>query len=254
MKIIETELCTYSLQACRLAQMYRLSRVELCSAHTEGGITPSAALIELAAQQLYECGSNVKLHVMIRPRGGDFVYDRDEMEQMRRDIRFARQCGADGVALGVLTPDGYVDVHRTAELAAEADGMAVTFHRAFDMTCDLDRALEDVVAAGCSRILTSGGRSSAYEAVEVLRGLAARAAGRIGIMAGSGVRPENARQLIAAGVDALHFSASMRNPSPMEYRRDGISMSSAAAASEYDRFDADPECVRAMAALCGLRE
>ena len=117
----------------------------------EGGTTPSAAAIRMARRI-----GGLQLSVMVRPRGGDFLYSDTEFRQMLEEVRFARECGADGVAFGVLTPDGRVDVQRTAALVAEAGPMQTTFHRAFDMACDLEEALEAAVAAGCRRILTSG--------------------------------------------------------------------------------------------------
>ena len=237
-RVIETELCAYSVEACRIAQRQGVLRAELCSAPSEGGLTPSAATMLLARQV-----EGLKLHVMIRPRGGDFLYSDEEFAIMKEDIRFARSCGADGVVFGLLTPDGEVDAARTSELVREAGDMAVTFHRAFDMTRDPLRALEDVIASGCTRILTSGGCNTALEGLATLRELVARADGRIKIMAGSGVRPENAAQIAAAGVDAIHFSARTLREGGMRWRKEGISMGGCGEVSEYDRFEADPEVI-----------
>lgn len=183
-----TELCAYSIEACETARRAGVARVELCASPYEGGTTPSAAAIRMARRI-----EGLQLSVMIRPRGGDFLYDDAEFRQMLEEVRFARECGADGVVFGLLTPDGRVDTARTAALVAEAGPMQTTFHRAFDMTCDLSDALEEVVRAGCTRILTSGGRNTASEGIGDLRALVVRAAGRIEIMAGSGVNPSNVR-------------------------------------------------------------
>ncbi len=214
-----TELCAYSVAACELARKAGVTRVELCASPAEGGTTPSAAAIKLARRI-----EGLQLSVMIRPRGGDFLYTDAEFEQMREEIRFARAYGADGVVFGLLTADGRVDTARTAALVAEAEGMQTTFHRAFDMTRDLSESLEAVVAAGCTRILTSGGRQTAAEGIETLRALVGQAAGRIELMAGSGVYPSNARALAAAGVDALHFSARGWRESGMTWRNPAVSM------------------------------
>lgn len=169
-----TELCAYSIEACETARRAGVARVELCASPYEGGTTPSAAAIRMARRI-----EGLQLCVMIRPRGGDFLYDDAEFRQMLEEVRFARECGADGVVFGLLTPDGRVDTARTAALVAEAGPMQTTFHRAFDMTCDLSDALEEIVRAGCTRILTSGGRNTASEGIGDLRALVVRAAGRI---------------------------------------------------------------------------
>ena len=235
-----TELCAYTCDACDIARRTGVTRIELCAAPFEGGTTPSAGLIRYARSL-----PGLRLSVMIRPRGGDFCYTDAETALMAEEIRFARACGADGVVLGVLTPDGEVDETRTAQLVREAEGMEVTFHRAFDMTRDPRQALEAVIRTGCRRVLTSGGRNTAQEGVGTLRALAAQAAGRIEIMAGSGVSPDNARLLAEAGVDAIHFSARRYRPSGMVYRRDGVPMG-LPGVPDYDAAEADEETIRAI--------
>ena len=163
-----TELCAYTCDACDIARRTGVTRIELCAAPFEGGTTPSAGLIRYARSL-----PGLRLSVMIRPRGGDFCYTDAETALMAEEIRFARACGADGVVLGVLTPDGEVDETRTAQLVREAEGMEVTFHRAFDMTRDPRQALEAVIRTGCRRVLTSGGRNTAQEGVGTLRALPA---------------------------------------------------------------------------------
>lgn len=241
MKPIETEVCAYTLASCEAARAGGARRVELCAGPAEGGTTPSAAAIRMA-----RAIPGLELSVMIRPRGGDFLYTDTEFEQMRQEIRFARACGADGVVLGLLTPDGRIDRPRTAALVAEAGPMTVTFHRAFDMTRDLHEALEEAIAAGCGRILTSGGCATAPEGIAALRTLVAAAAGRIALMAGSGIRPDNARQVAETGVDALHFSARQPHDSGMRFRRAGISMGGSSDDDEYVRYEADPDTIRAI--------
>lgn len=229
-----TELCAYSIEACETARRAGVARVELCASPYEGGTTPSAAAIRMVRRI-----EGLQLSVMIRPRGGDFLYDDAEFRQMLEEVRFARECGADGVVFGLLTPDGRVDTARTAALVAEAGPMQTTFHRAFDMTCDLSDALEEIVRAGCTRILTSGGRNTASEGIGDLRALVVRAAGRIEIMAGSGVKSGNIPALYRqTGLTSYHTSGRRgAAQSGMRYRKEGVSMG-LPSLSEYEVWQA----------------
>ncbi len=199
------ELCAYSAAAVATAERFSLTRVELCAAPELDGITPPDDVLREARR----C-KNIGIHVMIRPRGGDFVYSDDEFETMKSQIVRARELGADGVVFGLLTVDGDVDVVRTRELVEFSRPMVATFHRAFDVARDWRAALEDVIGCGCVRILTSGQAPSAFEGRETLREIVRQAGRRIEIMAGARVNPDNARVLMATGVDALHFSAKNR--------------------------------------------
>lgn len=157
-----------------------------------------AAMIRMAREKL-----SIQLYVMIRPRGGDFLYSDLEFEVMKEDIRFAKACRADGVVLGILNADGSVDVQRTRELVELAAPLKVTFHRAIDMTRDMEEALEGIIEAGCYRVLTSGGRNTVNEGMEQIETLVKQAGGRVQIMAGSGVNAANARALMELGVGCL---------------------------------------------------
>ena len=234
-----TELCTYTRNACDIARRTGVERIELCAAPLEGGTTPSAGLIRYARSL-----PGLRLSVMIRPRGGDFLYTDDEVALMAEEIRLAREYGADGVVFGLLTPDGEVDETRTAQLVREAEGMEVTFHRAFDMTRDSRQALEAVIRTGCRRVLTSGGRNTAPEGLETIRTLVAAAAGRIEVMAGSGVRPANVLKIAGAGVDAVHFSARRTVESRMRFRNGAVSMGGIAGIPEYASVGTDEETIR----------
>ncbi len=236
---IETELCAFSLEACRAAARAGVTRVELCASPYEGGTTPSAALIRRARQI-----PHLQLSVMIRPRGGDFLYTDDEFDLMLDEVDFARECGADCVVAGMLTPDGRVDEERTARLVDRCGSMQFTFHRAFDMTRDTAEALESLVRAGCYRVLTSGGRNTAMEGIDTIRALVAQSAGRIAIMAGSGVTPSNVRQLAGTGVDAVHFSARSLVESGMTYRNPTVSMGGVPGIPEYASVGADETKIR----------
>ena len=225
---MKTELCAYSVDACRIAARLGVDRVELCASPAEGGVTPSMATIERVAKI-----DGIDVSVMIRPRGGDFLYSDDEFETMLRDIAYAREAGATGVVFGILTADGKVDVERTRQLVEASRGMETTFHRAVDMTEDYESAVEAIIEAGCNRILTSGSYDKAIDGIENIRRAVEIAKGRIEIMAGSGVVAANAKQLAEVGVDALHFSAKCMVAGAMEYRNPRISMGGSDAVDEY---------------------
>lgn len=226
--MIKTELCAYSVEACQIAARLGVNRVELCASPAEGGVTPSLASIERVAQI-----PNLDLSVMIRPRGGDFLYSDDEFQTMLLDIEYARKAGATGVVFGILTADGKVDVERTRQLVEAAGDMETTFHRAVDMAEDYAQAVEDIIAAGCKRILTSGSYDKAIDGIENIAKAVEVSRGRIEIMAGSGVVAKNAQQLAATGVDALHFSAKCMISGGMLYRNPRISMGGSDAVDEF---------------------
>lgn len=225
---MKCELCAYSVETCIAAARLGLDRVELCASPAEGGVTPSYAAIERVAAV-----KGIDLSVMIRPRGGDFLYSDEEFQTMLADIAVARKAGATGVVFGILTADGKVDTSRTRALVEAASGLETTFHRAIDMTEDYDAALDAIIDAGCSRVLTSGGYDKAADGIEAIARAVSRAAGRIEIMAGSGVGSANAVALATTGVDALHFSAKKMIAGKMLYRNPRISMGGSAEVDEY---------------------
>lgn len=200
---VTLEVCVDSLASAQAAKDGGATRLELCANLSAGGTTPSAGLIELVRQQV-----NLPLHVLVRPRAGDFVYSHDELAVMERDIAVARALGADGVVIGVLTAAGAVDVDRTRRLVSAARPLSVTFHRAFDLTADPLTALEDIIACGADRLLTSGQAATAHEGRELIAELVRRADGRLAIMPGAGVNEANAAAIVAAtSVTELHASA-----------------------------------------------
>lgn len=214
------EVCANSVASALAAQTGGAARVELCSALAEGGITPSAAVIELARERL-----QIPLHVLIRPRGGDFCYDDTEFNLMKRDIAFSKRAGVDGVVIGILNPNGHVDTTRTSELIAAARPMSVTFHRAFDMTADAFRALDDVLALGAERLLTSGQRGSAVEGKGLIADLVRRAGDRLIVMPGAGINEGNVRELITATrAREYHLSGQKKVASRMVYRNPHVFM------------------------------
>ncbi len=217
------EICCYNIASALIAQQAGADRVELCASPGEGGVTPGPGTILLALKLL-----SVELYVMIRPRGGDFLYSDDEFETMLHDIEFAKKAGADGVVLGVLNHDGTVDIERTKRLAEAAHPLAVTFHRAFDMTPDPFQALEDVISAGAGRILTSGLRPTALAGATVIAELVKKAGDRIRIMAGSGINDNNALEIInLTNVGEIHLSAKKHYPSKMSFINPELSMGGA---------------------------
>ena len=198
------EICANGVESCMAAQEGGADRVELCASIPEGGTTPSFGEIRQARRVL----DAARLHVIIRPRGGDFVYSPLEAERMADDIAIARELGADGVVFGCLTPGGDVDCELCARLMKAAQGMSTTFHRAFDCCRDPRRALEDIISLGFDRILTSGQQPSAEDGAALLGELNAQAAGRIALLAGCGVNEENiARIQQLTGIREFHFSA-----------------------------------------------
>src|SRR5271168_3223235 len=217
------EVCVDSVASAVAAERGGASRVELCSDLLEGGITPSAGLIELVRAR-----SSIGLQVMIRPRGGDFCSTPEELESMRRDSMAAKELGADGVVAGILDGDGSVDIERTRELVELARPLNVTFHRAFDMSADLFRALESVCATGADRLLTSGGEKAALLAVEQIARLVKAARGRIAIMAGGGINDHNAARIVEqTGVREIHVGLRTPVAGPMLHRNQELSMGTA---------------------------
>lgn len=225
----ELEICAYSLESCLAAKRAGVTRIELCAGMYDGGTTPSLGMIKLARKLT----SGIQLYIMIRPRGGDFLYTDLEFKQMQEEILSLKTIGIEGVVLGVLKPDGNVDIERTAELVQLAAPLKVTFHRAFDMVEDSEVALEDVIRAGCFRILTSGLKNTAEEGVKELENLVRRANGRIQIMAGSGINAGNALKIANMGVNALHMTAKSIRESEMRYRNPEVFMGGIPGIPEY---------------------
>lgn len=237
---MQIEVCCFSLNSCLVAQRAGANRIELCGGLAEGGTTPSAGLIQLARQQL-----TIPFYVMIRPRGGDFLYSDTELAVMKADIQLAKALGADGLVFGLLNPDGTVDEGRTKQLVDLAAPLPVTFHRAFDMTRDPLEALEAVIRTGAVRILTSGQQQTAEGGLPILQQLSQAATGRIEIMAGAGVNAQNARLFIDAGVNALHLSGSQKEDSGMIFRQPSVSMASSLP-GEYENVEANEDKIRAI--------
>jgi copper homeostasis protein len=237
--MMELEICVDSVESAMAAEEGGAQRVELCSALSEGGLTPSLGMLR-AVRAAVKLG----VYVMIRPRGGDFLYSASEYAIMQDDIARAAECGADGVVIGLLTAQGEVDVERTARLVEAARPMEVTVHRAVDMARDLNAAMEGAIAAGAQRILTSGAGATALQGSARIASLVRQAAGRIGIMVGGNVRPRNLAQVVA-GTGASQFHAALRTAvaSPMEFRNAKLHLGEIGS-DEYARYTVEPRDVR----------
>ncbi len=208
------EICANGVESCLAAQEGGADRVELCAGIPEGGTTPSYGEIKVARRLL----DRTRLHVIIRPRGGDFLYTPLEVERMEEDIRMCRQLGVDGVVIGCLRADGALDLDANRRLVEAANGMSVTFHRAFDRCRDPRQALMQLIGMGIDRVLTSGQQPTALEGVPLLAELNSLADGRIAILAGCGVNELNIREIQErTGVHEFHFSARTPVKSRMEY-------------------------------------
>lgn len=205
MRTSHLEICAETLQACVAACDGGADRIELCSGLGEGGLTPSHGLIRRAMLE-----SGLPVHVLLRPRAGDFLYSTPEYDVICSDLEHAAQLGAAGVVVGILREDNTVDVQRTSKLVELASPLEVTFHRAFDQTPDLCEALEDVIACGCHRILSSGGKASAGEGESTLAALVEQARGRVRIMAGGGITVQIAASLLRRTRLDLHTSLRRR--------------------------------------------
>lgn len=204
---MELEIAVQDPAGVRIALDAGADRIELCSALTTGGLTPSAGFIEMAVAQADAAARPGFVQVLVRPRGGGFVYSPDELAVSIADVRTARRAGAGGVVVGVLTDAGAIDADATARLIDAADGMQVTFHRAMDTVADPLGALDVLIGLGVTRILTSGGAPRSVDGAGMLAALVAQASSRIQVMAGGGVRVQDMQAIAATGVDAVHLSA-----------------------------------------------
>ena len=216
------EICANSVASCIAAQEGGADRVELCAGIPEGGTTPSYGMIKSARESIA-----IALNVIIRPRGGDFLYTEGELREMVYDIHMAKELGADGLVFGCLTPEGEVDMSAMKLLMDAAGETPVTFHRAFDHSADPLKALEDIISLGCARILTSGCRPSALEGASLLAELVEKADGRIIIMPGCGVKENNIAEIARlSGAREFHFSARESVESGMIFRNPEVAMGS----------------------------
>jgi copper homeostasis protein len=226
------EICVDSIAGVIAAREAGAQRVELCASLIEGGITPSLGMIHQARKV-----EGIGLHVIIRPRGGDFLYSAEEVEVMEADIEAAKAAGADGLVFGMLRPDGTIDAALTERLIARSRPLAVTFHRAFDMTPDPFEALETLIELGVERVLTTGQEASSLEGADTIAALVEAAGDRIIVMSG-GMTPRTAARIVAmTGAREIHFAALSPVGSGMRFRRPDVYMGGTLRPPEYDRLD-----------------
>ncbi len=235
------EICCYSADAAITAERWGADRIELCDNYSEGGTTPSYAMAEYITERL-----KIPVNVIVRPRGGDFLYSDEEYEIIKRDIKVIQNLNANGIVTGFLTPNGDIDMVKTAEIVDLAAPMEVTFHRAVDLCRDTVAAVKQLKSAGVRRILSSGGRGSAYEGREVLKDMTKIAGNDIIIMPGGGITNKNLAEIKNfTGAREFHSSAKTFIGSGMRYFREKVKMGSADK-DEYDKITVDGEMITIM--------
>ena len=226
---ILVEACVDSVQGAIAAERAGARRLELCANLVEGGTTPSAGMMSA----VHRC-VGIPVFAIVRPRGGDFLYDAADIEVMLRDIEFAKSCDIHGIVSGALNPNGTIDEDGTSALLEAAHPLPFTFHRAFDVTRDLDESLDALQALGAHRVLTSGGAPTAPEGVEMIARLVRRGGDRIVVMAGGGVRHGNAAQVVkGTKVKEVHLRGSRRLEGRMAYRAPHVHIGRAFVPDEY---------------------
>lgn len=241
---VKMEVCVDSVESAIAAQRGGADRVELCANLLEGGTTPSAGLIRQVREQI-----QIGLQVMIRPRGGDFLYSHEELQVMKADIEIAKNLGADGLVFGCLTSEGAVDKIKTADLIGHSRPLNVTFHRAFDMVKDRQLALEDLIELKMDRVLTSGLAPNVMDGMVTLANIVRQASGRIIVLPGGGVRDFNVQELLdRSGASEVHVSGRKVIESRMKFRKESISMGVLEDA-EYCMKVTDEEMIRKFRAL-----
>lgn len=243
------EIVVYNIESALMAQHGGANRIELCDNPAEGGTTPSHGTIQQVKEKL-----SIGVYVMIRPRGGDFCYSEDEFIGMQHDIEMCKQLKVEGVVFGILMPDGRMDTERCKKLIDLARPMNVTCHRAFDMTRNPIEALEDCIAIGFNRILTSGQQPQAIKGVDLIGTLIQKSKGRISIMPGSGVNEETVSEIVTkTGAKEIHFSASTFRESEMRYHNKDIVGMGSDEGSEFKIRTVDPERIKRIRALAELK-
>jgi len=241
MKIV-FEACVDSLTSALNAEIAGADRIELCADLLEEGITPSFATIKLVVDKL-----KIPVNVLIRPRGGDFLYTNYEFEVIKTEIVVCREIGVNGIVIGALTYDGEIDHYKTKELIDLAGEMSVTFHRAFDMTRDAEKSLQILIDLGVDRILTSGQETDVYKGIPTLKKFVELAGDKIVIMPGGGVTENNIKEVVEqTGVKEIHASAREKVKSRMKFVNPRTSMSDSKSMEEYDLMVTSVERIREM--------
>ena len=240
--IRKLEICCFSAEAALLAEKAGADRIELCDNYSEGGTTPSWATIKYAVDNL-----KIPVNVIVRPRGGDFLYSKMEYEIMKRDILEMKRLGVSGIVFGILTKNGEIDIDRTEEILELSHPLDNTFHRAFDMCNDHMKALEILKQIGVRRVLTSGGRNNAYEGIELITKLVKSAGNEIIVMPGSGLNEKTIGEIMDwTGASEYHSSARIFTSSNMDYANPDIQLGKTQNIDEYKKVSVDSGQIRKM--------
>lgn len=233
------ECCCDSVESALAAERGGANRIELCANLVIGGTTPSLALFHAVRKAV-----SIRIHVLLRPRFGDFCYTEYEKQILLEEVRLFRQAGADGIVIGALKPDGELDVQFLESLIGEKGNMKATLHRAFDMCKDQGASMEEAIRLGFNTILTSGGENLAVDGVGLLRKLNEKAQGRISLMAGSGISADAIRRILSSvPLDSFHMSGKKVMESPMIFRKESVSMG-LQSLSEYEIWQTDEIRIR----------
>ena len=236
------EICCYSVESAINAERSGADRIELCDNYLEGGTTPSYATIHYSVEKL-----NIPVNVIIRPRGGDFLYSDIEYEIIKQDVLAAKKLNANGIVIGFLTSSGEIDIEKTKEIVELAKPLEITFHRAFDMCKDPLKAIDQLKKIGITRILTSGAKNTVIEGINLLAKLVKKAGNEIIIMPGSGVNETNLSELIQkTKAIEYHSSAKTFDNSKMNYFNQDISMGGIDTVNEFSKITVDSEKIKKM--------
>jgi copper homeostasis protein len=234
------EVCASTLQSAINAQMGGAKRIELCDNLYQGGTTSGPGTLELAREML-----TIGINVLIRPRGGDFLYTDVEFETIKRDILFCKKIGCDGVVIGFLNADGTINIRQTREAIELARPMSVTFHRAFDMTVEPFGALDQLIKMGIDRLLTAGQKNKAPDGAALIADLVKKAGNDLVVMAGSGINENNiAWMQKTTGAKEFHLTGQKPVKSRMEFRKEGIFLGGIPEIPEYEIMETDIERIR----------
>ena len=236
------EICCYSIDSARLAEKSGAHRIELCDNYLEGGTTPSYATIKNTLSAL-----NIPVNIILRPRGGDFLYSKSEYEIIKDDILKIKELGASGIVTGFLLPDGEIDISKTQEVIKLAGNMDVTFHRAFDMCRNPLKALEQLKEIGIARILTSGTNKSAFAGIEMLSDLVKKANNEISIMPGGGINENNLKEIISkTNAKEFHCSAKTFEQSQMQFKNENAYMGRDNNYDEFSKITVNTDSIKKM--------
>lgn len=245
------ECCVDSVESAIAAEKGGANRLELCANLIIGGTTPSLALYEEVRKH-----TSIRIHVLLRPRFGDFLYTDHEFAILEREVEMFREAGVDGVVIGCLTKDGHLDMPKMRRLKEAAGSMSVTLHRAFDVCIDPFKALEECKELGINTILTSGQKNHCLEGEALIRELAEKAKGKVDILAGAGVDADVIAKMVrSTSLTSFHLSGKITLDSGMQYRKEGVSMG-LPSLSEFEVWQTKEENIRAAhdALLAGLQE